>query len=75
VSRPDRALAVRVETVFQVADEREGREVAAKMIDRAQEIANLPECECDLDVTVRWDPPVPPASPVSPAPPVPPAAA
>lgn len=61
------ALSVRVETVFQVADERQGREVAAKMIDRAQEIANLPECECDLDVTVRWDPPASPAAPIPPA--------
>jgi hypothetical protein len=48
---------VRVETVFHVCDERQGREVAGRMVDRAQEIANLPECECDLDVTVLWEPP------------------
>ncbi len=27
------------------------------MIDRAHEIANLPDCECDLDVSVEWSPP------------------
>ncbi len=54
--------AVRVEAIFHVADEPQGREVAQRMIDRAHEIANLPECECDLDVTVAWDPPAQPAS-------------
>jgi hypothetical protein len=57
VSETQVPLAVRVQAIFQVADERQGREVAAKMIDRAHEIANLPECECDLDVSVDWDPP------------------
>jgi hypothetical protein len=46
--------ALVVEVVFHVSDEQHGRTVAARMIDRAQEIANLPECECDLDVNVRW---------------------
>jgi hypothetical protein len=46
--------ALVVEVVFHVSDERHGHEVAARMIDRAHEIANLPECECDLDVNVRW---------------------
>lgn len=46
-----------VEVVFHVADEQHGRTVAARMIDRAHEIANLPECECDLDVSMRWSPP------------------
>jgi hypothetical protein len=55
-------LAVRVEVVFQVAEESQGREAAAKMIDRAHEIANLPECECDLDVTVSWGADAPPAA-------------
>jgi hypothetical protein len=27
--------------------------IAAAMIDRAQELANLPECECDVDVSVQ----------------------
>jgi hypothetical protein len=45
---------LRVETVFRVADELHGQTVAAKMIDRAHEIANSPECECDVDVSVEW---------------------
>jgi hypothetical protein len=48
---------LRVETVFRVADEAHGQAVAAKMIDRAHEIANLPECECDVDVSVEWSRP------------------
>jgi hypothetical protein len=43
-----------VEVVFHVRDEQSGRSLAERMIDRAHEIANLPECECDLDVNVRW---------------------
>ena len=35
-------------------DEELGQTVAAKLIDRAHEIANLPECECDVDVSVEW---------------------
>jgi hypothetical protein len=45
---------LRVETVFRVTDEPHGQTVAAKMIDRAHEIANLAECECDVDVSVEW---------------------
>jgi hypothetical protein len=50
-----------VEVVFHVADEQHGRMVAEQMIDRAHEIANRPECECDLDVNMRWSS-SPPAS-------------
>jgi hypothetical protein len=50
------ARAVRVEVVFHVADEIQAHTVAAKMVDRAHEIANLPECECDLDVSVERTP-------------------
>jgi hypothetical protein len=46
--------AMVVEVIFHVEDEQHGRSLAERMIDRAQEIANLPECECDLDVNVRW---------------------
>jgi hypothetical protein len=60
VKRAEETRAVRVETVFHIRDERQGHEVAGRMIDRAHEIANLPDCECDLDVTVMWDPPAPP---------------
>jgi hypothetical protein len=45
--------AVCVQVVFHVADDRQGQAVTAKMIDRAHEIANLPECECDVDVSVE----------------------
>lgn len=54
VEEPDVARMLRVETVFRVTDELHGQTVAAKMIDRAHEIANLPECECDVDVSVEW---------------------
>jgi hypothetical protein len=47
------ARAVRVQAVFHVVDDRQAQVVAAKMIDGAHEIANLPECECDLDVAVE----------------------
>jgi len=57
----DRML--QVETVFRVEDELHGQTVAAKMIDRVHEIANLPECECDVDVSVKWVAPDGPADP------------
>jgi hypothetical protein len=43
-----------VQSTFHVADEAQGQSVAAKLIDRAHELANSPECECDLDVSVEW---------------------
>lgn len=52
-AQEDRGAMV-VEVVFHVEDERLGHSLAERMIDRAHEIANLPECECDLDVNVRW---------------------
>jgi hypothetical protein len=61
----EQSRAVRVEVVFHVADPDHGRAAAERMIDRAHEIANMPECECDLDVSVAWDPPpagTPPAA-------------
>jgi len=45
---------LRVETVFHLADESQRQAVAAKLIDRAHELANSPECECDVDVSVEW---------------------
>ena len=45
---------LRVETVFHLTDESQGQAVAAKLIDRAHELANSPECECDVDVSVEW---------------------
>ncbi len=48
--------AVRVEVVFHTLNEGQAQTVAAKLIDRAHEIANLPECECDVDVSVENSP-------------------
>jgi hypothetical protein len=45
--------AIRVQVVFHVVDDRQAQAVAAKMVDRAHEIANLPECECDVDVSIQ----------------------
>jgi hypothetical protein len=45
---------LRVQSTFHVADEAQGQAVAAKLIDRAHELANSPECECDLDVSIEW---------------------
>ena len=44
---------VRVQAVFHVSSEEQAQAVAAKMVDRAHEIANLPECECDVDVSIE----------------------
>lgn len=52
----DEAQAVRavsVQAVFHVLDDRQAQTVAAKMVDRAYEIANLPDCECDVDVNIE----------------------
>ncbi|HEY2200263.1 MAG TPA: hypothetical protein VGH56_00115 [Solirubrobacteraceae bacterium] len=53
-AEPGATGTLRVETVFRVADELHGQAIAARMIDRVHEIANLPECECDVDVSVEW---------------------
>ncbi len=47
---------VRVQVSFHAADERQAQTVATKLIDSAHEIANLPECECDVDVSVETSP-------------------
>ncbi len=51
-AEPGATGTLRVEAVFRVADELHGQTIAARMIDRVHEIANLPECECDVDVNV-----------------------
>jgi hypothetical protein len=42
---------------FQLEDERAARELAAGVIARAHELANLPQNECDVDCDVQWTPP------------------
>ena len=59
--RPEPRGALRVQALFKVSEEQAAQAVAAKMIDRAHEIANLPDCECDVDVSVEWAPPGGPA--------------
>ena len=48
--------AVRVLAVFHVSSDEQAQAVASRMVDRAHEIANLPECECDLDVSIERAP-------------------
>jgi hypothetical protein len=48
LSRP-----VRVQAIFHVSSDEQARAVASRMVDRAHEIANLPECECDVDVSIE----------------------
>lgn len=47
---------LRVQAVFRDVDERQAHMIAAEMIGRAHELANLPECECDVDVSVQVAP-------------------
>jgi hypothetical protein len=54
VSKSGADRVLRVQSTFHVADEAQGQAVAAKLIDRAHELANSPECECDLDVSIEW---------------------
>jgi hypothetical protein len=42
-----------VQAVFRDLEERHVQTLAAEMIARAHELANQPECECDVDVSVQ----------------------
>jgi hypothetical protein len=44
---------LRVEAVFRELGEKQLETIAAAMIDRAHELANRPEFECDVDVSVQ----------------------
>jgi hypothetical protein len=44
---------LRVEAVFRDVDEQQADAIASAMIGRAHELANLPEYECDVDVSVQ----------------------
>jgi hypothetical protein len=50
---PAAACTLRVEAVFRELAEHQLETVAAAMIERAHELANRPECECDVDVSVQ----------------------
>jgi hypothetical protein len=47
---------LRVEAVFLGVEERHAQTIAAEMIDRAHELANLPDCQCDVDVNIEQTP-------------------
>ena len=50
--------ALRVQAVFAVhgGDDERAYAVVAELIDRLNAIANLPECECDVDISVERAP-------------------
>jgi hypothetical protein len=50
---PVAQVRLRVEAVFQGVEERHAQTIAAELIDRAHELANLPDCQCDVDVSVE----------------------
>ncbi len=49
-----------VQAVFRDVEEQHVETLAAEMISRAHELANRPECECDVDVSVHRAPAVAP---------------
>lgn len=56
-SAPGEAGALRVEAVFHDIAAEQADAIAAELIARAHELANLPEHGCDVDVNVRREPP------------------
>jgi hypothetical protein len=62
VSRGSTRGTLRVEAVFHGVDEPHADTIAAEMIGRAHELANLPESECDVDVSVQLSPPEDPGA-------------
>jgi hypothetical protein len=54
---------VHIRVSFHADGEHQAQTLAAKLIDSAHEIANMPEYECDVDVSVETSPPE--SSPVS----------
>lgn len=45
--------ALRVEAVFHDLDPHQADTIAAEMVARAHELANRPECECDVDLSIE----------------------
>jgi hypothetical protein len=50
------ARTLLVQAVFRPVDERQAQSLAAQMVDSAHRIANMPECECDVDVNIELSP-------------------
>jgi hypothetical protein len=49
---------LQVQAVFRDVEEQHVQALAAEMIARAHELANQPECQCDVDVSVQRAAPV-----------------
>lgn len=47
---------LRVQAIFHGLDEPQAQAIAAELIERAHELANQPESECDVDVSVQLAP-------------------
>jgi hypothetical protein len=56
----DGLCTLNVQAVFRDLEAEHAQTLAAEMIARAHELANRPECECDVDVSVQWAPPAAP---------------
>ncbi len=56
----DAPCTLSVQAVFRDVEERHAQTLAAEMIARAHELANRPECECDVDVSVERSSPAAP---------------
>ena len=52
-SAQDEACTLHVHAVFKDLDPEHVQTLAAEMIARAHELANRPECQCDVDVDVQ----------------------
>jgi hypothetical protein len=57
---PDAVQTLHVRAVFRDVDEQHVQMLAAEMIARAHELANRPECACDVDVSVQYAAPAAP---------------
>jgi hypothetical protein len=53
---------LRVEAVFHDVQAQHADTIAAELISRAHELANLPEYECDVDVNIQRIPPEDPGA-------------
>ena len=51
---PASVCTLQVRAVFRDVDESHAETLAAEMIARAHELANRPESECDVDVSVQY---------------------
>jgi hypothetical protein len=55
-SAPSEPGVLRVEAVFHDVAAEQADTIAAELIARAHELANMPECACDVDVNVQVSP-------------------